>query len=170
MKREGFTLIELLAVLVILAVIALITIPILFFVIENSRKNTVKESVNSYIRAVEATLTINVIPDTKKNFSHAMCFLSQDTMNCTNNSSFLLKIHGEKLDVLRVEFGAQDFVEIATFQKGKYCGKYVKNNEITFMNCEGVNKIDASSVSFTPKNPNWKVDNVASALDDLYRK
>ena len=39
MKRRGFTLIELLAVIIILAVIALITTPIVMKVIESSKKS-----------------------------------------------------------------------------------------------------------------------------------
>lgn len=45
MNKKGFTLIELLAVITILAVIALITTPIIFGVIEDSRKNTFTRSV-----------------------------------------------------------------------------------------------------------------------------
>ena len=42
MKRKGFTLIELLGVIVVLAVIALITTPVILGVIEKARKEAAK--------------------------------------------------------------------------------------------------------------------------------
>ena len=54
-SKKGFTLIELLAVIIILAIIAIITVPIIFNVIENSKKGAAvdsaygfKDSVNRY--------------------------------------------------------------------------------------------------------------------------
>ena len=52
MKR-GFTLVELLAVIVILALIALITAPVVLNVIESSRDKTYKRSIDLYGKAVE---------------------------------------------------------------------------------------------------------------------
>ena len=49
MKKKGFTLIELLAVIVILAIITLILVPIVSEVIETSRKQAFRESVNGII-------------------------------------------------------------------------------------------------------------------------
>ena len=45
MNKKGFTLIEVLAVIVLLAVIAVITTPIIFNVVEESRMNTFTRSV-----------------------------------------------------------------------------------------------------------------------------
>ncbi len=53
MKKKGFTLIELLAVLVLLAIIALITIPIVIRTINNSEEQAEKKSILGYARAVE---------------------------------------------------------------------------------------------------------------------
>ncbi len=52
MKNKGFTLIELLAVILILGVIALIAIPQVSKVIEQSKKGSIETSNNNYIRAV----------------------------------------------------------------------------------------------------------------------
>lgn len=53
MKRKGFTLIELLAVIVILAVIALITTPMIMGLIEGSRKEAFKDSVYGAFRQLD---------------------------------------------------------------------------------------------------------------------
>ena len=53
MKQKGFTLVELLAVIVILAIIALITIPIVLKTINNSQKESEKQSIAGYARAIE---------------------------------------------------------------------------------------------------------------------
>ena len=45
MKNKGFTLAELLGVIAILAVIAIITMPVIFGVVDNSRKNAFTRSV-----------------------------------------------------------------------------------------------------------------------------
>lgn len=52
-NKKGFTLIELLAVIVILAVIALITTPIILNVVEESRKNAAKDKTYGVIDAVK---------------------------------------------------------------------------------------------------------------------
>lgn len=70
MNNKGFTLFELLAVITILAVIALITTPIITGVIEDSRKNTFTRSVeemrnvidmdyNEYARSGKVTYLYN---------------------------------------------------------------------------------------------------------------
>lgn len=68
---KGFTLIELLAVIVIIAVLALITSPIVFDVIQNSKENAFKDTAHGLVLAAgtyqaqqqalnrDTTLTIN---------------------------------------------------------------------------------------------------------------
>ena len=52
-SNKGFTLIELLAVIVILAIIALITTPIVLNIINQSKEAANKRSVEAYAKAVE---------------------------------------------------------------------------------------------------------------------
>ena len=53
MNKKGFTLTEILAVITILAVIALITTPIIFGVIEDSRMNTFTRSVEEMRNVID---------------------------------------------------------------------------------------------------------------------
>ena len=48
--KKGFTLIELLATIVILAVISLITVPLVLDTVEKSKKGALKESANSLVQ------------------------------------------------------------------------------------------------------------------------
>ena len=54
--KKGFTLVELLAVIVILALIALITAPVVLNVIENSRDKSYRRSVDLYGKAFEKAI------------------------------------------------------------------------------------------------------------------
>lgn len=54
--KNGFTLVELLAVLIILAVISLISVPVIIDVIDNSKKNSIKVSIEHYIDAINAEI------------------------------------------------------------------------------------------------------------------
>ena len=56
MKKKGFTLMELLAVIVILSVISLITVPMVMNVIEDSKKKAAVESVNGVLDAADKYL------------------------------------------------------------------------------------------------------------------
>lgn len=53
LNKKGFTLIELLAVLVVLAILALITTPIVLGIINDARKSARQRSVDAYGKAIE---------------------------------------------------------------------------------------------------------------------
>lgn len=57
--NKGFTLIELLAVLVILAIIALITTPIILGVINDSRESAAEDKTWAYVDAVENAFALD---------------------------------------------------------------------------------------------------------------
>ena len=56
LKNEGFTLIELLAVIIILAIVALISTPIIMNVIEDARKSSLERTYESIERAAQLYL------------------------------------------------------------------------------------------------------------------
>lgn len=56
-NKKGFTLIELLAVIVILAIIALISTPIVLGLINDAKKSAAKSSAYGYVDAVEKYIT-----------------------------------------------------------------------------------------------------------------
>ncbi len=60
-NNKGFTLIELLAVIIILAIIALIATPIIMGIIEDSRDGANKDSALNFGKAVELTITENML-------------------------------------------------------------------------------------------------------------
>src|SRR5574344_1075829 len=61
--NKGFTLVELLAVIIVLAIIGLITFPIVKNTIEESRKNAALESAESYLRVAEQYVVKNMDED-----------------------------------------------------------------------------------------------------------
>lgn len=52
-KKSAFTLIELLAIIILLSIIAVITVPIILNAINNSRKKSAMDSAYGYVRAIE---------------------------------------------------------------------------------------------------------------------
>ena len=110
MRRKGFTLIELLAVIIILAIITLITTPIVMRGIENSKKGVAERSAENYVKAVETTIVTermngNTIQDGLYILdSNGDVCLDEDcankliiTMTGTKPSSGKVKIEGEKV-------------------------------------------------------------------------
>ena len=65
MKKRGFTLIELLAVIVVLAILALITFPLITRVVEKARKGAAKNGAEGYIDAVEKYMAMHEVNPTQ---------------------------------------------------------------------------------------------------------
>ena len=78
--KKGFTLIELLAVIIILAVISLITTPMILGVIETSKESSAKVSAYGYIDAVETQVAINELDANKTNIEDGV-YEAEDLKN-----------------------------------------------------------------------------------------
>ncbi len=53
MKKKGFTLVELLAVITLIGILGLITVPVINNTIKNSRKKAFKETLNAIVEAAK---------------------------------------------------------------------------------------------------------------------
>ncbi len=67
-KKRGFTLIELLAVIIILAVIALIAVPLVMSTINDAKKGAAINSAYGFISALENSLATKMIENTNSDF------------------------------------------------------------------------------------------------------
>ena len=65
MNKKGFTLLELLAVVVVLAIVALISIPIISSVIKKAKEGSAQDSVYGYIDSIEKSVAIGAVDSTK---------------------------------------------------------------------------------------------------------
>ena len=64
--KKGFTLIELLAVIIILAIVAIISTPIILDVVEDARSSANKSSANMILSAARNYYAESMLDDTKK--------------------------------------------------------------------------------------------------------
>ena len=81
MNKKGFTLVELLAVIVILAIIALISTPIILGVIETAKKGAAEQSALGYIDAVEKQIVYNQVKENQTPLTDAT--YETDVLNST---------------------------------------------------------------------------------------
>ncbi len=82
MKKKGFTLIELLAVIVILAVVALISMPLVLNTIDKAKRGAAEESANSYVSAIETAIVSDMM---------------NSNYNYTPEQTFILSDNGKKI-------------------------------------------------------------------------
>lgn len=116
-RNKGFTLIELLAVIVILAVIALISTPLITDTIENSRKNTAIQSAISYMNTVEFELSQALLQDQNMKIKNGNYEAKVDGIY-QDSDSFLFTYKGMK--VLGTMEMKENSVQKGTFKVGNY--------------------------------------------------
>ena len=115
--KKGFTLIELLAVIIILSIIALIAVPIIFNIIENSRDNALKNSASGLIRAASYYRSSNSFENIKiKTFE-------------SSNDYDGLEIKGEKKKGIVNVYKNGD-TSVAIYDNNKCAYKTKKGNKI----------------------------------------
>lgn len=85
-NTKGFTLVELLAIIVILAIIALITTPVILNVIENSRLNAAKDKAWGTIDAVRVAYATAQTDEQEVSIPYTVKFSDTDKKACTTGS------------------------------------------------------------------------------------
>ncbi len=83
-NTKGFTLIELLAVIVVLAVIALIATPIVLNLVKEAKEGAARESVTSYMKAVENTVLKEMVNGKDVTFCTSYT-IDGTTLKCTGD-------------------------------------------------------------------------------------
>ena len=171
MKKKGFTLIELLAVIVILAVIALILVPLVSNIVDNARKETAKRSVENYILAANNAGAISLV-DKNRGIDIKEDYYIFETGE-TDAELLKIDIKGERPKYAYLEFDVNN----KTVKEAKVCfGKYNFNyangvvTSTTVDYCAGAKGYDATQLSYTNESSTNNCDNVACALDELYEK
>ena len=94
--KKGFTLIELLAVVVILAIITLIATPIILDVINDTKEESTKISVQNYMDAVELTIAHNHMMDND--------VLITGTYEIIENGKYIKSVDNPDQEKLKVEY------------------------------------------------------------------
>ena len=112
MKRKGFTLIELLGVIVVLAVIALITTPVILGVIEKAKKGAFKNSVYGLIESTNIYIAENLDADN-------ISFICNGKDCITENDNKLsFKGNVPKSGSIKVD---KQHIEVEYITDGTYC-------------------------------------------------
>jgi len=78
MKKKGFTLIELITVIAILSIVVLVTVPAVNTILDNSRKNTFRISLESLLKVIKNDYQGNV------RYGEVVYTLSDNTLVCTS--------------------------------------------------------------------------------------
>ena len=154
MRKKGFTLIELLAVIVILAIAALIAIPIILNVIDKAKEGAAKASVYRYVEAVEnyqatAALNSNIfLKEVKYNIEKRTIINEQEYEKLNN----IIKIKGTKPTSGTVDINSKGQVLNARICINNYLIDYISNKAETISNdCSEMGLFVEYSISET----NW---------------
>ena len=130
MKKSGFTLIELLAVIAILAIILVISIPKILDVIETSKINTLKN-------------TVQLIADSaEKKYIENEAFLEENEITCESVS----KLNKEDYSKCTIIFDENGIAKVSILGRGKFKG--LKVIEATKTNAEVI-KLEAPKYEIT---------------------
>ncbi len=149
-KRKGFTLIELLAVIVVLAIIALITVPIILNLIEKARKGAFARSAENVLKSSKlyyssGLLELEPPDDTRFECNNSECI---STNLDSNGNPINLNINGNMGSgyVLITKEGEIEF----KLQGGKYCASKAKDSEKITVKEENCESIDVTNDTTAP--------------------
>ena len=141
MSKRGFTLVELLAVIVILALIALITIPMVLGTVDKSENSADKRSAENYRRAVKNAIAKESLNGNR--FFPTTCNVIESgtdkgNLNCTlsngDTSTLKIKIEGTAPTSGTIRFEDGEPVETTLYYKGYYVTIDEKGNSELYKN------------------------------------
>ncbi len=128
-RRKGFTLIELLAVIVILSIIALITVPIVLKMVEDSKRGAFKNSAYGIIEAAEYNYSWDLMD--KKKPVEVIYKYSEGEETVTPNDRKNLDYKGDKPWGGEVRVSKEGKIAMA-IHNGHYCvTKKISEEEVT---------------------------------------
>lgn len=110
--HKGFTLIELLAVIVILAVIALITVPIVLNMIEDAKENSALRAADFYLDAVEYAI-IKQNMQSIKSFTPEKCIINNDGDAICDGVFLKIEVDGSKPTLGTIVFDSGKIVDVS---------------------------------------------------------
>ncbi len=128
MKRKGFTLIELLAVIVVLAIIAIITTPVILGVIEKSKKESYRNSIYGIMESANIYLANHLTNIGKTKEIAFTC----NGINCSNEEGESLDFKGTVPKSGTFYLNGTGEVTVESVYNGKYYANTVDDKvEIT---------------------------------------
>jgi len=138
--KKGFTLIELLAVIVILAIVALITSPIIIGIMDDARKGAFTDSAYGIIKAGEIFFSTNILNGTFKEVT----FNYKDGVESPSITGKKLDYKGEKPKSGSIIINSEGQIALA-IHDGTYCvNKKYKDIEVTI----SLTKLDECTIFY----------------------
>ena len=161
MKKKGFTLIELLAVIVVLSIIALITMPVVFKAIESAKEGAALASANAYASQIEIYIALTELDPTKPKLQTGVAYqLSSSNYEVASladpETTFindLVDIKGDKPDSGYVIINEDKKIEEMEMNIDTYVVEYQKEKEI----CAIKGRQESSEESGGDEEPDDKV-------------
>lgn len=116
--NKGLTLIELLAVIVVLGIIALIVVPNVLRIVNNSRKDSAVVSAKGYIESVKASIVQQI---GSKKFKASSCdVIEQGNLSCNDGNTYEVYAENKKPESGTIYFSNKTIVNISNLKFGKY--------------------------------------------------
>lgn len=136
MKKKGFTLIELLAVIVILAILALITVPIVLKLVNNARKDSSVRSAENYLDGVKKAVLNDSLSG---EVEFETCVIQNDgNLMCNDSIPLVVDVDGKKPTYGTINFSNGTISDVTDIQFGKFfINGEVQSLEATTKKSEG---------------------------------
>ena len=140
MRKKGFTLIELLAVIVILAILALITVPIVLRLVNNARKDSAIRSAENYLDGVKKAV-MNDSMNTESEIDE--CIVQGDgNIFCNDKYPLTVEVDGKKPNSGTIAFANGTISDVTDLHFGKYWVNGETNNLVANSKSTTENRAD----------------------------